>query len=32
VAPERMQLWKGVDEFAARTVMRHGVWLDRPID
>lgn len=32
LAPERMQVWRGVEEFAGRTVMRHGVWLDRPID
>lgn len=32
LAPERIQVWKGAQEFAGRTVMRHGVWLDRPID
>jgi len=32
LAPERMQVWRGVEEFAGRTVMRRGVWLDRPID
>ena len=32
LVPERMQVWKGVKEFAGRTVMRHGVWLGHPID
>ncbi len=32
LAPERMQVWKGPNEFAGRTVMHQGVWLDRPID
>jgi general stress protein 26 len=32
LAPERMQVWRRPGEFAGRTVMRHGVWLDRPID
>jgi hypothetical protein len=32
LAPEGMQVWKGAQEFAGRTVMRHGVWLDRPMD
>jgi general stress protein 26 len=32
LAPERIQLWKGVAEFTGRTVMRAGVWLDDPID
>jgi hypothetical protein len=32
LAPERMQVWKGAAEFAGRTVMRAGVWLDDPID
>ena len=32
LVPERIQLWKGVAEFAGRTVMRAGVWLDDPID
>jgi general stress protein 26 len=32
LTPERMQVWRGPREFAGRTVMRHGVWLDRPID
>src|SRR6266571_5325992 len=32
LAPQRMQVWKGVAEFAGRTVMRAGVWLDDPID
>lgn len=30
--PERMQVWRGPAEFAGRTVMRGGVWLDHPID
>ncbi len=32
LTPERMQVWKGATEFAGRTVMRAGVWLDHPID
>lgn len=28
--PERMQVWKGPAEFAGRTVMRDGEWLDGP--
>jgi len=32
LAPERMQVWRGAAEFAGRTVMRTGVWLDKPID
>ena len=32
LAPERMQVWRGATEFAGRTVMRDGVWLDTPID
>jgi hypothetical protein len=32
LVPERIQLWKGVAEFAGRTVMRAGVWLDDPAD
>ena len=32
LVPVRIQLWKGVSEFAGRTVMRGGVWLDDPID
>jgi hypothetical protein len=32
LAPERMQVWKGAAEFAGRTVMRGGVWLDHPVD
>ena len=32
LVPKRMQIWKGVAEFAGRTVMRGGVWLDDPID
>jgi len=30
--PQRMQLWQSPAEFAGRTVMRHGAWLDTPID
>lgn len=30
--PERMLVWRGPREFAGRTVMRHGVWLDEPVD
>jgi hypothetical protein len=32
LAPQRMQVWNGVAEFAGRTVMSAGVWLDDPID
>ena len=32
LAPERIQVWRGAAEFAGRTVMRAGVWLDHPID
>jgi hypothetical protein len=32
LVPVRIQLWKGVSEFAGRTVMSGGVWLDDPID
>lgn len=32
LAPERMQVWKGATEFAGRTVMRGGVWLEQPVD
>lgn len=32
LVPERMQVWKGAAEFAGRTVMRAGVWLDHPVD
>ncbi len=32
LVPERMQVWKGPAEFAGRTVMRAGVWLDERID
>lgn len=32
LAPDRIQVWKGVAEFAGRTVMRAGTWLDHPID
>lgn len=32
LAPERMQVWRGPAEFAGRTVMHRGVWLDQPID
>lgn len=30
--PQRIQVWKGVHEFAGRTVMSGGEWLSRPID
>lgn len=32
LVPERMQVWKGRMEFAGRTVMRAGAWLDHPVD
>ncbi len=32
LAPDRVQVWKGPAEFAGRTVMRAGAWLDEPID
>jgi hypothetical protein len=32
LVPDRIQVWKGVEEFAGRTVMRAGAWLDHPID
>jgi hypothetical protein len=32
LSPQRMQVWKGPTEFAGRTVMREGAWLDQPID
>jgi general stress protein 26 len=32
LGPERMLVWRGPAEFAGRTVMRHGVWLEEPID
>lgn len=32
LTPERMQVWRGVTEFAGRTVMREGQWLDHPVD
>jgi hypothetical protein len=32
LVPERIQLWKGVAEFAGRTVMRAGAWLEDAID
>jgi Pyridoxamine 5'-phosphate oxidase len=32
LAPQRMLVWRGPLEFAGRTVMRHGVWLEEPID
>lgn len=32
LAPERMQVWRGPAEFAGRTVMHRGVWLEEPID
>lgn len=30
--PRRIQVWKGPAEFAGRTVMRAGEWLDEPVD
>lgn len=30
--PRRIQVWNGFHEFAGRTVMRQGRWLDHPID
>lgn len=30
--PRRMQVWRGQSEFAGRTVMRDGAWLDAPVD
>lgn len=32
LAPNRMQMWTGPAEFAGRTVMRAGTWLDEPVD
>ncbi|WP_405164965.1 pyridoxamine 5'-phosphate oxidase family protein [Nocardia sp. NBC_01499] len=32
LVPERIQVWRGRAEFAGRTVMRAGVWLDEPVD
>lgn len=32
LVPQRMQVWQGPAEFAGRTVMHAGVWLDQPID
>jgi hypothetical protein len=32
LVPQRMQVWRGPAEFAGRTVMRDGVWLDTPVD
>jgi hypothetical protein len=32
LVPQRIQVWKGPLEFAGRTVMRGGVWLDDPVD
>ncbi len=32
LTPQRMQVWRGSSEFAGRTVMRDGVWLDDPVD
>jgi hypothetical protein len=32
LTPDRMQVWRGPAEFAGRTVMHRGVWLDGPID
>ncbi|TDB80984.1 hypothetical protein E1264_33310 [Actinomadura sp. KC216] len=30
--PTRIQVWNGLHEFAGRTVMRDGQWLDTPVD
>ncbi|WP_242907729.1 pyridoxamine 5'-phosphate oxidase family protein [Actinomadura terrae] len=30
--PKRIQVWNGFHEFAGRTVMRDGRWLDGPVD
>jgi general stress protein 26 len=32
LVPERMQVWKGPEEFSGRTVMRACGWLDEPVD
>lgn len=32
LAPRRMQAWRNPAEFAGRTVMRGGRWLDAPVD
>ncbi|MBO0803056.1 MAG: pyridoxamine 5'-phosphate oxidase family protein [Nocardiopsaceae bacterium] len=32
LVPQRIQVWSGVQEFAGRTVMSGGEWLDKPID
>jgi general stress protein 26 len=32
LTPQRMQVWRNAAEFTGRTVMRHGVWLDDPVD
>lgn len=32
LVPNRIQVWRGPAEFAGRTVMDRGVWLDHPID
>jgi general stress protein 26 len=32
LVPQRMQVWRGSAEFAGRTVMRDGAWLDMPVD
>lgn len=32
LVPQRVQMWKGPSEFAGRTLMRAGVWLDHPVD
>ena len=32
LVPQRIQVWKGPAEFAGRTVMRAGEWLDEPVD
>lgn len=30
--PRRIQVWNGLHEFAGRTVMAGGLWLEQPID
>jgi hypothetical protein len=32
LTPQRTQVWRGSSEFAGRTVMRGGVWLDDPVE
>ncbi|TDC15167.1 hypothetical protein E1265_27155 [Streptomyces sp. 8K308] len=32
MAPTRIQVWNGFNEYAGRTVMANGTWLDKPID